>query len=81
MACRQTRLLQVVSAPADTPQFITEPLKPPLSDTAAASSFSNQGLASSAFTRNHAAYKAGRNTRVSTVPTISPPMIEIAIEP
>ncbi len=36
---------------------------------------------SSGFTRNHAAYNAGRNTRVSTVPTIRPPMIEIAIEP
>ncbi len=38
-------------------------------------------LASSGFTRNHAAYSAGRNTNVSTVPTINPPMIEIAIEP
>ena len=38
-------------------------------------------FASSGFTRNHAAYSAGRNTRVSTVPTIRPPMIEIAIEP
>ena len=37
--------------------------------------------ASPGFTRNHAAYSAGRNTRVSTVPTIRPPMIEIAIEP
>ena len=36
---------------------------------------------SSGFTRNHAAYNAGRNTSVSTVPTIRPPMIEIAIEP
>ncbi|VEE54384.1 Uncharacterised protein [Stenotrophomonas maltophilia] len=36
---------------------------------------------SSGLTRNHAAYSAGRNTRVSTVPTIRPPMIEIAIEP
>jgi len=36
---------------------------------------------SSGLTRNHAAYSAGRNTRVNTVPTIRPPMIEIAIEP
>ena len=36
---------------------------------------------SSGFTRNHAAYSAGRNTSVSTVPTIRPPMIEIAIDP
>ena len=36
---------------------------------------------SSGLTRNHAAYSAGRNTSVSTVPTIRPPMIEIAIDP
>ncbi len=33
------------------------------------------------FTLNHAAYNAGRNSRVSTVATINPPMIATAIGP
>jgi len=33
------------------------------------------------FTRNHAAYNAGRNSKVSTVATINPPMIATAIGP
>jgi len=37
--------------------------------------------ASSGFTRNHAAYSAGRNSSVSPVATTSPPMIATAMEP
>jgi len=33
------------------------------------------------FTLNHAAYNAGRNSKVSTVATIKPPMIATAIGP
>ncbi len=33
------------------------------------------------FTLNHAAYNAGRNSSVSTVATINPPMIATAIGP
>ena len=40
-----------------------------------------QPAASSGFTRNHAAYSAGRNSNVSAVATIRPPMIATAIEP
>ncbi len=40
-----------------------------------------QAAASSGLTRNQAAYSAGRNSRVSAVATISPPMIATAIEP
>lgn len=41
----------------------------------------NQARASSGLTRNHAAYSAGRNSSVSAVATISPPMIATAIGP
>src|SRR5690606_41789609 len=37
--------------------------------------------ASSSSTRNHAAYSAGRNSSVSAVATISPPMMATAIGP
>ncbi len=33
------------------------------------------------FTLNHAAYNAGRNSKVNTVATIKPPMIATAIGP
>ncbi len=57
------------------------PPAPPPGQWPGAAHVHDQAPASSGLTRNHAAYSAGRNTKVSTVPTINPPMIEIAIEP